>query len=383
MELRNLGSTGIKVSPLGIGMMRLPLEGGGQGFTSSRGADFAAGIELLRHAIDSGVNYLDTAFNYLHGESEKVVGKALADGYRDKVTIATKCPIWMLKEPGDFDSLLAKQMGRLGVDHIDVYLLHCVMQGDWRNKVLPTGAVESLVRAKEDGRVGAIGFSFHDTTDFFKEVVDYAPWDVCQMQLNYLDREFQGGLTAAEYAASKGMGVIAMEPLRGGHLVNVPSRVADVFHEANPDRTPIEWAFDFLWNRPEISLLLSGMTYKEQVDENVAYAERGHVGMLSDEELKVYDRAVEAFKSYDTIPCTGCNYCTGCPEGVTIPYNFQTYNQWVLSGDMDRARWEWEVSIPLNGARANECTQCRTCVERCPQHIDIPTQLQRVTALFS
>ena len=383
MELRNLGSTGIKVSPIGLGCMRLPLEGGAQGYTSSRGADVQAGIELIRHAIDSGVNYLDTAFNYLHGESEKVIGKALADGYRDKVTIATKCPIWMLKEPGDFDSLLAKQMGRLNTDHIDVYLLHCVMQGDWKNKVLPTGAVESLLHAKEDGRVGAIGFSFHDTTDFFKEVVDYAPWDICQLQLNYLDQEFQGGLSAAAYAASKGMGVIAMEPLRGGHLVNVPERVNEVFSQANAARTPIEWAFDFLWNRPEVSLLLSGMTYLDQIDQNIEYAERARIGMLTQEELAVYDRAIAAFKSYDTIPCTGCNYCTGCPEGVTIPYNFQTYNQWVLSGDMDRARWEWETAIPLNGARADACTQCGTCKERCPQHIDIPTELEKVAALFA
>lgn len=383
MELRELGSTGIKVSPIGMGAMRLPLEGGVQGFTSSRGADQEACIELIRHAIDSGINYIDTAFNYLHGESEKVLGKALADGYRDRVTIATKSPIWMLKEKGDFDRLLEKQMGRLQTDHIDVYLLHCVMQGDWKNKVLPTGAVESLLKAKEDGRVGAIGFSFHDTTDFFKEVVDYAPWDICQMQLNYLDREFQGGLSAAAYAASKGMGVIAMEPLRGGHLVNLPSRVAEVFDNSGFNRTPIEWAFDFLWNRPEISMLLSGMTYKEQIDENVVYAGRSHIGMLSDEELSVYDRAVEAFKSYDTIPCTGCNYCTGCPEGITIPYNFQTYNQYKLSGDMDRALWEWTTAIPLNGARADVCTACGTCMERCPQHIEIPKELEKVAALFA
>ena len=192
---------------------------------------------------------------------------------------------------------------------------------------LESGYVDALVRAKEDGRVGAIGFSFHDTTDFFKEVVDYAPWDICQLQLNYLDQEFQGGLSAAQYAASKGMGVISMEPLRGGHLVNVPQRVADVFTAADANRTPIEWAFDFLWDRPEISLLLSGMTYTEQIDENVEYARRARIGMLSDEEKAVYDHAIAAFKSYDTIPCTGCNYCTGCPEGVTIPYNFQTYNQ--------------------------------------------------------
>lgn len=382
MELRNLGTTGMKVSPIGLGLMRLPLADGRQGFTSSRGADVDAGVKLIRHAIDLGVNYVDTAFNYLHGESEKVLGKALKDGYRDKVIVATKSPIWMLKEKGDFDSLLAKQMGRLQTDHIDVYLLHCVMKNDWRNKVLPTGAIESLVRAKEDGRVGAIGFSFHDTTDFFKEVVDYAPWDICQLQLNYLDRGFQGGFEAARYAASKGMGVISMEPLRGGHLVNVPDRVSEVFAKADIQRTPIEWAFDYLWNNTDISLLLSGMTYPEQIDENLVYAERSSVNMLSASELAVYDRAVEAFHSYDTIPCTGCNYCAGCPEGVAIPYNFQTYNQWVLSGNMERALWEWKTSIPLNGARADACIECGACEERCPQHIEIIDDLKKVAALF-
>ena len=383
MELRDLGRTGKRVSPIGLGLMRLPLEGGAQGYTSSRGGDIEAGVALMRHAIDSGINYFDTAFNYLHGESEKITGKALQDGYRDKVVLATKCPIWMLKDPADFDSLLAKQMGRLQTDHIDVYLLHCVMQGDWKNKVLPNKAIESLVKAKEDGRVGAIGFSFHDTTDFFREVIDYAPWDVCQLQLNYLDQEFQGGLSAAAYAASKGMGVIAMEPLRGGHLVNVPERVKDVFEREDASKTPIEWAFDFLWNRPEISLLLSGMTYPRQIDENIAYAERAHIGMFDEGQLKVYDRAREAFASYETIPCTGCNYCAGCPEGVTIPYNFQTYNQYILSGDMDRARWEWETTIPLNGARADACIACGTCEDRCPQHIPIAQELEKVAGLFA
>jgi predicted aldo/keto reductase-like oxidoreductase len=361
---------------------RLVLGAAGARFTN--GGDVS---DLMETALSCGINAVDTARVY--GESEAAIGRWLqTSGRRDEIVLISKgCHPNLAFLPRVNEQAAADDLERslelLGTDHIDVYLLHCVMQGDWKNKVLPNKAVESLLKAKEDGRVGAIGFSFHDTTDFFKEVVDYAPWDICQLQLNYLDREFQGGLSAAAYAASKGMGVIAMEPLRGGHLVNVPSRVADVFNEADSNRTPIEWAFDFLWNRPEISLLLSGMTYKEQIDENIVYAQRSSVGMLSDDELKVYDRAIEAFNSYDTIPCTGCNYCTGCPQGVTIPYNFQTYNQYVLSGNMDRARWEWETTIPLNGARADACIACGTCEERCPQHIEISKELEKVAALFA
>lgn len=363
--------------------MRLPLEGGAQGYTSSRGADIEASVQLMRHAIDTGINYFDTAFNYLHGESEKIVGRALQDGYRDKVILASKSPIWMINDPDAFDSLLNKQLGRMQTDHLDVYLLHCVTRKDWETHVLPNKVVEHLLQAKEDGRVKAIGFSFHDTYDLFQEVADYAPWDICQLQLNYLDQEFQGGLRAAQYAAAKGMGVIAMEPLRGGHLVHVPPRVGEVFNHAGADRTPVEWAFDFLWDRPEISLLLSGMSTVAQIDQNVSFAEQAHIGMLSESEKDVYRRAEAAFASYPTIPCTGCNYCAGCPQGVTIPYNFQTYNQYVLSGDMDRAQWEYTTTIPLNGATAGACIGCRACEERCPQKIPISEWMPKIDALFA
>lgn len=383
MEYRSLGSTGLKVSPIGLGLMRLPLAEGVQGYTSSRGADVEVSVALMRHAIDSGINYFDTAFNYLHGESEKAVGAALANGYRDKVILASKCPIWMINDPDQFDSLLDKQLGRMKTDHLDVYLLHCVTKKDWENHVLPNHVVESLLKAKEDGRVRHIGFSFHDTYEVFQEVVDYAPWEICQLQLNYLDREFQGGLKAAQYAADKGMGVIAMEPLRGGHLVNVPDKVRAAFAEVDPDRPPVEWAFDFLWDKPQISLLLSGMGTPEQIDQNVAAAEKAQVGMLTEAEEDAYERVATIFNSFPTIPCTGCNYCAGCPQNVTIPYNFQTYNQYIFSGDMKRAQWEYTTTIPLNGAQASECIGCGECEERCPQKIPISEWMPKIAELFA
>lgn len=381
MQYRTLGNTGIQVPIIGLGGMRFPLMDGKQGYTSSRGADEEKTIELIRHAIDSGVNYLDTAFNYIHGESEKIIGKALQDGYREKAVLATKSPIWMIKSPEDFDSLLAKQMGRLQTDFIDCYLLHCVTKNDWNKRVVPNGVLESLQKAKADGRVGAIGFSFHDDIDFFKEVADAIEWDFCQIQLNYLDQEFQGGTQAARYAKEKGMGVIVMEPLRGGHLVNVPAKVREAFAEVNPEKTPAEWAFDFVWNMPEVDCVLSGMGSVEQIDENCGYADAACP--LTEEEQALFVKVEELFASYPTIPCTGCNYCAVCPEGITIPYNFQTYNQYILSGDMERAKWEYTTSVPLNGATADACTGCATCEERCPQHIKISEWMPKVEELFA
>ena len=383
MHYRTMGSTGVEVSALGMGTMRFPLEGGAQGYTSSRGADAERSIELVRHAVDAGINYFDTAFNYLHGESEKIIGRALQDGYRERALIATKSPIWMIEGADDFDRLLHKQLGRLQTDYVDVYLLHSVTEKDWREHVLPHGVVESLLAAKEAGIVKHIGFSFHDSIDLFKEVLDYADWDVCQLQLNYLDRGFQGGLEAARYAADKGVGVNVMEPLRGGHLVDVHDDVQETFRAANPDRSPVEWAFDFLWDIPEVSLVLSGMGSIEEIDADCAYADRARPGMLSPAEHEVFDVVEAQFAAYPTIPCTGCNYCAGCPQGVTIPYNLQTYNQYILSGNLERAKWEYATSIPLNGATAAACIGCGECEERCPQKIEIGAWMPKIDELFA
>lgn len=382
MKTKQLGTCGLTVPILGFGAMRLPMEDGRQGYTSYRGADEEKSIQLIRHAIDSGVNYIDTAFNYLHGESEKILGKALQHGYREKAILATKSPIWMIKSPEDFDSLLAKQLGRLQTDYMDCYLLHSVLKKDWEGRILPNKVLDSLTKAKEDGRVKHIGFSFHDNMDLFKEVANALPWDFCQIQLNYLDKEFQGGMAAAKYAAEKGMGVIVMEPLRGGHLANVPPRVAEVFDATDATKSYPQWAFDYVWSIPEVSMVLSGMGDCAQVDENVRYAEALPEGGLSPEDMAIYEKASQAFASYDTIPCTGCNYCAVCPEGVTIPYNFQTYNQYIMSGDRERALWEYNTTVPLNGSQASACTGCGTCEERCPQHIKISDWMEKVTDTF-
>ena len=223
MQLREVGRTGVKVSPLGFGMMRLPMKDGGQAeaLTPADKVDVEESIKMLRHAIDNGVNYVDTAFNYIGGMSEKITGMALEDGYREKVYLATKSPTWMYKSEDDFDSLLAKQLQRLKTDYINFYMLHSINGGSWK-RCLKYGAVEAIKKAKADGRVKHIGFSFHDDYDLFEEVLNAADWDFVQIQLNYYDANYQAGVKGLKLAAERGMGVIVMEPLRGGFLVDVP-----------------------------------------------------------------------------------------------------------------------------------------------------------------
>lgn len=372
MANRIMGKTGVEVFPLGLGVMRMPTIEGQQYEDGTGKVDVPLAIELIRHAIDNGVNYVDTAYNYHSGHSEEFLGEALKDGYREKVSLASKSPAWLYKEPEDFDRFLDIQMKRLGVDCIDFYMLHSLNGGSWRrtNKI---GAIESLLRAKADGRVRHVGFSFHDDLDLFKEILDAAPWDFCQIQLNYRDVDFQAGLEGAHLAAQRGMAVIAMEPLRGGALVNPPQNVKDVFDSAPRDlaKPYEEWAFDFLYNNPDVSLVLSGMNSKAMLDENIDIARRSEPNMLSETEEKVLADAKAVFEGSKAVPCTGCNYCVEyCPSKVVIPYVFNAYNLKEIE-DLQAARHFYQEEIGGYGRDASFCTSCGSCEEHCPQHIRI------------
>ena len=383
MEYREIGKTGCKVSPLGFGMMRLPLKEGGQAgnATSIEEVDVEKTIEMVHYAIDHGINYIDTAFNYVGGNSEKIVGQALAGGYRDKVYLATKSPTWMYKTENDFDSLLAKQLERLQTDHIDFYLLHSLNGGSWK-RCKKVGAVESMIKAKEDGRVKHIGFSFHDDFELFEEVLDAADWDFCQIQLNYYDQEFQAGLKGLQLAAERGLGVVIMEPLRGGFLVDLPPKVQEVLDKAT-DKSPVELAFDWLWNMPEVSTVLSGMSSMEMLQEDIAFAEKAKPGMLSAEDTVVIEQLRESFNQFSVVPCTGCNYCVEyCPEKIVIPYNFTAYNMRFLYDNMDMAREYYQVEVPKFGRTAENCTSCGSCEEICPQHIAISSWMPKIDMLL-
>ena len=291
MELRAFGNTDMKVSPLGFGVMRLPMKDGGKTVNSNTidQVDVDTSIAMIRAAIDGGVNYFDTAYNYVSGYSERILGEALKDGYREKVYVATKSPAWLYKSPEDFDRFLDEQLDRLGLDYVDNYLLHSMNGGSWK-KTVRNNAIDGMKRAKASGKVRNIGFSFHDDLELFEEILNAADWDFCQIQLNYYDRDYQAGIKGMKMAAERGMAVVVMEPLRGGLLVDLPKNAQAVFDESGIKHSNVEWAFDWLWDMPEVSCVLSGMSTPEQLQQNIGYMQNAHPGMLSDEERKVLDR---------------------------------------------------------------------------------------------
>jgi predicted aldo/keto reductase-like oxidoreductase len=362
MQYRKFGKLDWQVSALGFGCMRLPIRDG-----DSSNIDEPEAIRMLRYAIDQGVNYLDTAYPYHGGNSERVVGKALQDGYRDKVYLATKLPAWAVESEDDFDKYLNEQLEKLQTDHIDVYLLHGMRANRWE-AMKKYGVLESAERAKADGRIRQLGFSFHDSYDVFQQVVDgYDDWAMCQIQYNYMNEDYQAGTEGLKYAASKGLAVVVMEPLLGGKLVNPPQPVQVLWESAEKERSAAEWALTWLWNKPEVTVALSGMSTFEHVRENVAAAERAEVGVLRSEELTLIEQVRDKYDELCPVPCTQCRYCMPCPNGVDIPRNFAVFNNGVMYNAFAEARRRY--GRMAEEIRASACIQCRVCEEKCPQNI--------------
>ena len=384
METRAFGNTGMEVSPLGFGVMRLPMKGGGKTVNSNTidQVDVETSIQMIHDAIDGGINYFDTAYNYIGGYSERILGRALQGGLREKVHIATKSPAWLYKAPEDFDRFLQEQLERLQTTYIDNYLLHSMNGGSWK-KTVRNNAIDGMVRAKASGKVRNIGFSFHDDLELFEEILNAADWDFCQIQLNYYDQDYQAGLKGMRMAAERGLAVVVMEPLRGGLLVNLPKEAQAAFDESGYGRSNVEWALDWLWNMPEVSCVLSGMSTPEQLQQNMGYAAKAKPGMLSAEEQQVIACAKAALDARAAIPCTGCNYCVDlCPNKIAIPYNFRAYNMGVLYDDMELAKDFYRNEVTSYGRRADSCISCGSCEEICPQHIKISELLPKVDELL-
>ncbi len=384
METRAFGNTGMQVSPLGFGVMRLPMKGGGKTVNSNTidQVDVETSIQMIHDAIEGGINYFDTAYNYIGGYSERILGQALQGGLREKVYIATKSPAWLYKTPEDFDHFLDEQLERLQTTYIDNYLLHSMNGGSWK-KTVRNDAVQGMVRAKASGKVRNIGFSFHDDLELFEEILNAADWDFCQIQLNYYDQDYQAGLKGMRMAAERGLAVVVMEPLRGGLLVNLPKEAQTAFDESGYERSNVEWALDWLWNMPEVSCVLSGMSTPEQLQQNIGFATKAKPGMLSAEEQDVISQAKAALDARAAIPCTGCNYCVDlCPNKIAIPYNFRAYNMGVLYDDMELAKDFYRNEVTSYGRRADSCISCGSCEEICPQHIAISEWLPKVDELL-
>lgn len=338
-------------------------------------------MRQIRGAIDKGVNYIDTAVPYHGGESERFLGRALRDGYREKVKLATKLPPFSVKTRSDMDRILDIQLRKLQTDHIDYYLLHGLEANQWK-RMIDLGVLEFLDSARAAGKIRNAGFSFHGDRRTFKEIIDAYDWIFCQIQYNFLDETNQAGTEGLCYAASKNIAVMIMEPLRGGMLAGkLPKEAGQIYDRAKPKRSPAEWALRWVWNHPEVTVVLSGMNDENHIAENLRTCEDALPGSLTAGELATIDAVAGTYKRLMKIGCTGCSYCMPCPSGVNIPRCFSLYNDYSMGINRLLTRGFYGFSL-MGGmgtrADASLCRNCGKCAKACPQKIAIPEELKLV-----
>ncbi|MDR3078356.1 MAG: aldo/keto reductase [Planctomycetota bacterium] len=386
MRKRALGKTGLEVSQLGFGCMRLPL----LDHDKPESVNAPEAVRMIRRAAEAGVNYFDTAFPYhgsdrmKPGRSESVLGEALSGGLRDKVIIATKLPLWALEKPDDMERILDGQLERLGTDHIDLYLAHNIVSPYWQ-KVKDLGLFAFLDRARKNGRIRHPGFSFHDDYALFRQVLEEYPWELAQIQYNYLDVNYQAGRRGLAAAAAKGMGVAIMEPLRGGFLVNnIPEDSRSLLRERRPNWSLADWGLRWLWDQPEAGVVLSGMSSMEQLEENLRIAADAGPGTFAAADREAIEKVRARFAERMGANCTACGYCLPCPAGVAIPKIFSTYNEYLLSDAKevkDRAKVFYGMTMS-ESERADKCVDCKLCETKCPQHVPVASLMPRVAELL-
>ena len=376
MKYRKFGGLDWQVSVLGFGAMRLPVAG-----QDPSQIDEPEAIKMIRRAIDHGVNYIDTAYTYHANQSELVVGQALGNAYREKIKLATKLPSWLVEGPDDFNRFLDEQLAKLRTDHIDFYLLHA-LNSDYWPKLRDWGVLNWAQGAIDDGRIRHLGFSFHDDFEVFKDIVDaYDRWAFCQIQYNFMDTGYQAGTRGLQYAAGKGLAVVIMEPLRGGQLTNtVPPPVQDLWQSATVQRSPAEWALQGIWNHPEVSVVLSGMSTLPQVIENIDSADRSGAALLSGEELALIDNVRAEYRRLVPVACTACRYCLPCPNGVEITAILEYYNDAFIYNNTRTPRFHYR-NLPKDKL-ADNCIECFECEEKCPQGLPISEYLKKAHALL-
>ncbi|MGB7595666.1 MAG: aldo/keto reductase [Erysipelotrichaceae bacterium] len=374
MNYRKNSKNGDSLSILGFGCMRLPKKG--------NAIDEEESVKMIISAIERGVNYFDTAYIYQNGKSETILGKALAQGYRDKVKIATKLPPFLVKKTADLDKIFNIQCERLQTDHIDYYLIHMLMDVQTWNRLKSLEITEWIREKKRTGEIRNIGFSFHGTRSEFISIVDAYDWDFCQIQYNFIDENNQAGKSGLLHAASKGIPVIVMEPLRGGKIVfGLPKEIDELWKQMKPSRSVVEWALRWVWNHPQVNVVLSGMSTQEQVDDNIRIASDAQADSLSTQELSVFDKAREIIRAKTKVNCTACGYCMPCPHGVDIPACFAAYNDKYLNHKGFGAKLTYlqnTGAMSNHPAYASKCVQCRVCESHCPQSIVISERLKEV-----
>lgn len=382
MKYRTLGKTGISASILGFGAMRLPLVD-----ENPEHVDIKQTEEMIEYAVGHGVNMFDTAWVYhttdrsKPGVSETVLGDILSRGFYDKVHVSTKMPSWEIKSWNYFDKTLDKQLERLQTDQIELFFVHSI-KDSFYNDIKDAGLYEFVDRALSDGRIKHACFSTHGSYEFLNQILDdYDKWECVLTQLNYLDEYDNTGIRGVEKIHSLGLGTMIMEPLRGGKLAQKqPRQVQEIFEKSSRNYKPIEWAFNYLWDKEEVNCVLSGMSNLEQVKENIDLVDNASVGMLTSSDSEVLHNVKDEYDKLISIPCTACNYCMPCPFGVNIPKCFREYNMDML-GDESINSIQYKFHMHED-RQAHNCVGCRKCVESCPQSIDIPEQLNIVEKHF-
>lgn len=355
----------LAISSLGMGCMRLPKKEDGT-------IDYEKTEEIIEYAYSHGINYYDTAFPYHDGESELVIGKILKKYDRDSFYLATKMPIWEVKEASDVEKIFNKQLEKCGVEYFDFYLCHA-MNKNRHQTYIELKAYEFLERMKKEGKIRFLGFSFHDDYKGLEEIVNYKSWDFAQIQFNYLDAKLQNASKLYDLLKEKNIPSIIMEPVRGGFLANLSEEHASKLKALRPNSSISSWAIRYSIHHENNFVTLSGMSSMEQIIDNINTCT--NFEYLTDEELKVLDNLSTDIIGENYIPCTACNYCVKCPKQIKIPVVFQRYNEYQIHKNK-----EYFIER-IKDFNISDCVKCNYCVSQCPQHINIPDELSKILSI--